>query len=323
MLHLALFLHIPSIRKGAKEAFLSGATHECGLTSSDWQISPLKIEKYFRQKIEYQYNEKVESSIFIYNDLGYISNENIHDVRKNVHDAWGHEAEDEGVPVSFYTGGKRGKGLEVKMALDFADLAWEPSSDETLENPTDKYIAVMFAMDREVAPGVERIIEHYGGHGIKVWVAMWSSGKDDYRELLSEDKDISLGMYQRIFLDETAWLEMRDGRNYSRSYNGVRPQKNEQRNVQRQSMAQAWQKLNEEEKELVHQAQKAIASAKPNEEGWVPPSRLGGALRKQFPNHPAVKIRKALTKWFERENMGHFFEVKRRNQHEIFIRVRR
>ena len=314
-LRLSCFFHMPSIYKGVEALFTSPRT----------SIDPLKAGIWFRHRIALHHRDDVSlDNLFIYSDLYNADRKKTRNHRKTAHATYLRDAREQGVHCEIRTGLKpKGKGLEVKMALDFADLAWDSASDETLRNPIDKYIAVMFAMDREIAPGVERIIEHYGGRGIKVWVAMWSSSRDDRRDILSKDKDISLEMYQRIFLGETALLDMRDDRNYSRSHNSVRTQKSEQRNVQRQSTAQAWQRLSEEEKEFVHQAQKAITDTKSNEGGWVSPSRLGETFRKQFPNHPAVKIKKALTKWFERESMEHFFEVKRINQHEIFIRVRR
>lgn len=217
MLRLTLFLHIPSIRKGAEDAFFPLHMPEPKPHSSHWQINPWKAAQYFRDVAESQHKERVSiDSIFIYSDLGRAGTYKTQDLREQVHKVWCREIKEEGVKCHIETGGKNGKGLEVKLALDFADLAWEPSGGEP---SNDKYIAVMFAMDREVAPAAERICLEYGGHGIEVAVAMWSSSEGERRNLLCPDchdnEDVSL-RYDQMFLAENVLSEMRDERDHRR-----------------------------------------------------------------------------------------------------------
>ena len=286
MPRLACFLHIPSIREGAKHAFSSSIPSHLEPRSSDLQVSPWKIAQLLCRKATSRYQAKADLvRLSIYSDLGTAHSNKTHQARLKMHKAWRRETK--GIIPEINTGGEHGKGLEVKLALDFVDLRQQSRSDID--------IAVMFAMDREPAPAAEQIIRQHNELGIEVWVAMWALKGEDRERFLPGN--IRPEIYQQVLLDRSDFLQVRDENNYTAK----------RRN------------LSKRKRRSVGQAQEIISNIA-DEEGRALAGDLGQALREQFPNHPATTG--GLVAWFEQESMKVFFDVERINQNRIYICVR-
>lgn len=292
-LHVSCFIHIPSIWIGAREAFHSAVPQRLEVSdSTSWHVSPLQVAKLLSARAASRHKEEASlASLFVYNDqapLGWLKENQTRHTRLKMHAAWEREAAAEGIPYRLEPSDKRGKGLEVKLALDFVNLRRLPQNDID--------IAVLFAMDREIAPAAEQIIRLHGQLNIEVCIAMWATNE----WLLPEN--IRPEIYQQIALSYDDFSQVRDRTNYTRR------------------VRDDIMELGVVDEKPIHQALAVMKSVITDEDGWCRATDLGQVLRDQFPNHPAATGR--FIKWFEQVDNEKFFVVDRNNPDLIRIRAR-
>ena len=254
----------------------------------------------FCRRAESLHNEKADlDGLFIYNNLGPDRRER--QIHEKMHDAWREEAQVKNIPCEINPSDRYGKGLEVKLALDFAGLdRWSWS---------DIDIAVMFAMDREVAPAVEQIIRRANDLDTEVWVAMWAWATKGDGQFLP--KNIRPEKYRQLLFDYNDFLQVRDETNYD-----------PRRTAPTAHSASTTKPIMEKEKlQSIREAQAAMKNVTADEEGWVRATDFGQALRGEYPNHPATKKGRFI-KWFMQESMEDFFEIDRIDPDRIYIRTR-
>ena len=196
MIRVSLFIDYQNVYHGARKAF-----HGSQGAHSSGQVSPRRLGDLLAasQPLAGDASERRLYEVRVYrgmpriDDRGYVAAQRQHDV-------WEHD----GVtvitrPLGGPLGGRREKGIDVELALDFFAGALDDDFD----------VGVIFSADADLLPAIEKVLDPGRALDVVVEVANWWSPPAATFQLA---KDLGIRHHR---LGSADYERVRDSRNYT------------------------------------------------------------------------------------------------------------